>query len=668
MIRRRTDRAPFASRAVACAALLSTAVATAKSPTTAPTTAPATAPAVAKAPASQPTVVDKPVRPADAQPAVTASIKELAAKIRKQTADQAATAALPKVAAFDLSSAVVERPADFSLFGGGDPSALTLRSLVERLHQARDDKSVRAVLMTLNGPGTSLAQSQEIRDALVECRKAGKKTFVYADGYDTDSYTIASGATNVCLLPGGEVMIPGVGIQTMYLKGLFDKLGVKADYVQIGAYKGADEEYTRTAPSPEFTGEINKLMDGLYDQLVTGIASHRNLPVSAVKEAVDQSILTAADAKQRGFVDHLVDMDGLRQLMADELGGKLDVVNDYGAPKKDEIDFSSPFGLLAALTKKPAASTKPTVALVFCDGVIVDGSGGGGGPAIPGISGGATVGSDNIRAAMREVARDDTVKAVVIRINSPGGSALASEAMWQAVRRVAKDKPVVISVGNMAASGGYYLASAGDRIFADPSAIVGSIGVVGGKFVYHDLMDKFGITTATFNRGRNADLFGSETPFSDRQRRMVRDWMTSTYDQFTERVMTTRRGKIKDISAVAQGRVFVAANARELGMVDEIGGLDAALTYAAGQADLTEGKFDVRQVPAPRTLGDLLGGGGGASAAAAALPRVDFSAETALLSALPPDTRAMVGQQLAIMHLMQQRPVVLAAPFVVRLK
>ena len=572
------------------------------------------------------------------------------------------------MAAFDLSATVVERPADFSVFSGGDAGAIVLRSLVERLHHARDDKSVRAILMTLNGPGTNLSQSQEIRDALIECRKAGKKTFVYADGYDTDSYTIASGATNVCLLPGGEVMIPGVGIQTMYLKGLFDKLGVVADYVQIGAYKGADEEYTRTGPSKEFEGEINKLMDGLYAQVVNGIAANRNLPVSAVKEAVDQSIMTASDAKQRGFVDHLVDMDGLRQLMADELGTKLDVVNDYGADAKGDVDFSNPFGILAALTKEPAVSTKPAVAVVFADGVIVDGAGGGGGPSIPGISGGATVGSDNIRYAMREVARDAQVKAVVIRINSPGGSALASEAMWQAVRRVAKDKPVVISVGNMAASGGYYLASAGDRIFADPSAIVGSIGVVGGKFVYKDLMDKFGVTTQEFTRGKNADMFGSSTPFSDRQRRMVRDWMTETYDQFTQRVMTTRAGKIKNIADVAQGRVFIAANAKDLGMVDEIGGLDAAITYAAGQVDLSGENFDVRQVPAPRTLGDLLTGSAGPSAASPLVPKIEISVESSLLSALPPEVRSMVGQQVQILHLMQQHPVVLAAPFVVRVK
>ncbi len=618
----------------------------------------AAAPPATQPAATRPGVAE---RPAVASPAVTASIHDLAAKIRNMDQKAAAQAALPKVACFDLSTPVVEKPADFSIFGG-DPNALTLRSLVERLHHARDDKTVRAVLLTLNAPGTNLSQSQEIRDALIECRKAGKKTFVYADGYDTDSYTIASGATNVCLLNGGEMMIPGVGIETTYLKGTFDKLGVVADYVQIGVYKGADEEFTRTGPSKEFEGEINKLVDGLYDQVVSGISANRNIPVEQVKAAIDQSIMTAAEAKQRGFVDHLVDMDGLRDLMKDEIGTKVDVVQDYDGVKRDDVDLSSPFALLAMLTKKPAVSTRPAVAVVFADGVIVDGGGGAGG-----LTGGATIGSDTIRAAMREAARDDTVKAVVIRINSPGGSALASEAMWQAVRRVAKDKPVVISVGSMAASGGYYLACAGDRIFADPGAIVGSIGVVGGKFVTKGLYDKLGLTTDGFYRGRNADMFSSDSEFTDRQRRMVRDWMTATYDQFTERVMTTRAGKIKNIADVAQGRVFVAGQAKDLGMIDEIGGLDAALTYAAGQSDLPEGGYDVRTVPAPKSLADLLTGETGPSALAPLQPKVELSPDS-ILQAVPADVRSVLGEQLAILHLMQQRPVVLAAPFVVRVK
>ncbi len=637
-------------RLSACVLLLSAAVCAAKYAAN-PTTAPSAVAGATTMPTTGPTATGATTLPVN----IRASIHDLAQKIRQLDEDEEK---LPKVAYFDLNRPVVEKPADFSLFDS-EPG-LTLRSLIERLRHARDDQSVRAVLLTLSDPGVNLAQAQEIRDALIDLRRAGKQTFVYADGYDTDSYTVATGATNVCMLPGGEIMLPGVGIETMYLKGLFDKLGVKADYVQIGEYKGADEEYTRTAPSEEFRGELNKLMDSLYTQVVDGISLNRNLSKEQVKAVIDESILTAQAAKDRGFVDHLVDEDGLRDLISQELSTKVQLVKDYDAPKRDQIDLSSPFALFSLMMKRPAESSKPTVAIVFASGVIVDGEGGGG------LFGGATIGSEVIRRGMREASRDDNIKAIVIRINSPGGSALASEAMWQSVRRVAKDKPVIISVGSMAASGGYYLACAGDHIFADSSAIVGSIGVVGGKFVIKDLYDKLGLTTESFTRGRNADLFSSTTTFSDGQRRMVTNWMKQTYDQFTTRVMTTRGGKIKDIDQVARGRVFIAQQARDLGMVDEIGGIDKAIAYAADKVNLKADDYDVRIVPAPKTLADYINGSS-EDAQSPIQPKVEIS-DASIFKALSPGVRSMVGEQLQMLQLLQDRPVVLAAPFAIRVK
>jgi protease-4 len=218
--------------------------------------------------------------------------------------------------------------------------------------------------------------------------------------------------------------------------------------------------------------------------------------------------------------------------------------------------------------------------------------------------------------------------------------------MWQAARAVAAKKPLVISIGSMAASGGYYLASAGDQIYADPTAIVGSIGVVGGKFVTKDLFDKLGIGTAPFRRGRNAGLFSSNQPFDERQRRMVTNWMKQTYEQFTRRVMTTRKGKIKDIDQVARGRIFMAKQARELGMVDEIGGIEAALADAAGRAKLAPGAFDVRVLPRPTVQ----------------------VGETSLLRALDASTRRSLTQHLDMLRLLQDRPVVLVSPFTVTVR
>jgi protease-4 len=529
------------------------------------------------------------------------------------------------------------------------------------MHMARDDKDIRAVLITLGQSGLNLAQAQEVRDALGDLRKAGKKTFVYSDNYDTIGYTVATGATDVCLLTGGEIMIPGIGMQATFYKGIFDKVGVQADYVQIGEYKGAEEPYTRTKPSEELKGELNKLVDALYNQIIDGIASNRNVSKDAVRQLIDDTIVPAQAAKDRGFVDHLLDVDQLRDLMTKELGNKVDLVYDFGRPQQPQMDLSNPFSLLASMTKRPEPSNKPAVALIYAEGTIVDGEGEGG------LFGADGVGSAAMRRALRSAAKDDSVKAVVIRIDSPGGSALASEVMWQAARHVAEKKPVIISIGSMAASGGYYLACSGDYIFADPSAIVGSIGVVGGKFVLQGLYDKIGLSSEAFYRGRNADLFSDSKPFDERQRRLVTNWMRNTYEQFTDRVMHTRKDKIKDIDQVARGRIFLAKNAKELGMVDEIGGVEAALTYAAGKAKLAKGQYDVRVLPQPKTLADMLMGNAGNQAAFPFKPQIKLS-EDSILRAMPAKIQRAVGEQVQLMQLFQDRPIALVSPVQITVK
>jgi protease-4 len=348
-------------------------------------------------------------------------------------------------------------------------------------------------------------------------------------------------------------------------------------------------------------------------------------------------------------------------MLQKDLGGEPSLIADYGLAKRDQVDLSSPFALFSLLTKREEAPQGPAVAIIYAEGVIADGAGGG-------LFSDAGVASDQMRKAFRVASRDEDIKAVVIRIDSPGGSALASEAMWQSVRRLAEKKPVVISVGTMAASGGYYLACAGDKIYADPAAIVGSIGVVGGKFVYKDLFDKLGLHAEAFDRGSNADLFSSDQPFTDRQRKMVTAWMTQTYHQFTDRVMTTRKGKIKDIDAVARGRVFCAEQAKDLGMVDEIGGLEDAIAGAAQMAGLGKDGYDVRIVPAPKTLGDILTGAG-ADESFPFAPKAQAGATAdSILNLLGQPEHAALLEELQTLQLLQKRPVVLTMPFIVTIK
>jgi protease-4 len=371
-------------------------------------------------------------------------------------------------------------------------------------------------------------------------------------------------------------------------------------------------------------------------------------------------MVPAKTAKEKGLVDHLLDVDGLRDLMTSQLGDKVTLIHDYGIEAAPTIDLSNPFAILSLLNKKPAdGAAKPCVALIYAEGEIVDGSGG---DSL--FSTSETIGSDDIRQAMRLAARDPNVKSIVIRIDSPGGSALASEAMWQAVRRAAAAKPVIISVGTMAASGGYYLATSGNYIFADPTAIVGSIGVVGGKFVLKDLFNKVGISTFSVQRGANADLFSEDTPWTDTQRQLVTNWMQDTYQQFTTRVMTTRKGKIANIDDVAQGRIFMARQAKDLGLVDAIGGEQTALDYAADKGGLAPGQYEVRVLPPAKTLADILGGAGGAQSLTNITPHVSI-ADDSILRMMSPSTRDLVLKQIQMMELFQKHPVQLLWPVTV---
>jgi protease-4 len=636
-----------------CALALAASPLVADPPTTKPSSPPATRPAeeqVAQAPSTE-----VPVRADDGQEQQTTEQKKFptpAELIRQMKERKAAEQARTLVAQIDFSMPMSEQPAPVGLFG---ETGFDLRTVLGRLAQAEQDESCHAVLLTFfNGGMMNYAQAQELRSSLDRLRKANKRTFVYADTFDTMSYLVASAATDVVLMDGGEVFIPGVAIEPMFYRGALDKLGIVPDYVQIGEYKGAEEPYTRKKPSEELAGEMNQLADALYEQIVDHIAVGRDIQPSQVRKLIDRAMIPAADAVKLGLVDHLADADGLRGLMKEELSNDVRIESEYGVEEAEGgFDPDNPFSILAMMQPQEPEIAGPSIALIYAEGVITGGESGSGG-----LFGESGVGSETIRRAIRMAERDDNVKAIVIRIDSPGGSALASEAMYQSVRRVAETKPVIISIGGMAASGGYYLAVAGDHIIADPAAIVGSIGVVGGKLVLSGLYEKLGLTTATFARGQNANLFSDSEEWDNRQRRMVRDWMTNTYDQFTDRVMSTREGKIQDIDAVARGRIFLAKDARSLGMVDELGGIELALERAAEQAELEE--YDVVVLPG-QSFNPLAGMG-------FPFGQVASPETRAMLELIPPHVRQALGRMIQLGRLLEERPVVLMSPYVIRVQ
>jgi len=370
-------------------------------------------------------------------------------------------------------------------------------------------------------------------------------------------------------------------------------------------------------------------------------------------------MLPASAAKEMGLVDQVIDVDALREVMARKIGRPVDIVRGYGQEKRDEVDLSSPFAVFQLLSRRPQASEEPAIALVYVDGMIVEGEGG------EGLLSDSVASDGAIRKAMRIIARDPDIKAAVIRINSPGGSALASEAAWQAIHRVAKDKPVVVSIGGMAASGGYYIACAGDRIYADPSAVIGSIGVVGGKISLAGLYQKVGVTTEIYARGANAGMFNSAAPFTDSQRAMLNNLMRQTYDQFVDRVMQTRKGRIAEIDKVARGRIFIGETAVKLGLADEIGGIDKALAYAADKGGLGKG-FKVRVLPAPKSLADLLSGDG--ETAAVSVPSMQSQLLPQELAILPPAVRRLTLYNIAAIQEMNRTPVLLLPPAIFQVR
>ncbi len=579
------------------------------------------------------------------------SLLEALQKITGLAGDQNPPApAAAQVAVFALERPLLEKPPEYDFFGY--ENQLALHSLLHRLHLAADDKGIEAVLVTFAGDTLNLAQAMEVRDALRRINRSGKRTFAYADSYDTATYIAASGASDICLLEGGELMLPGVSLEATFAKGLLDKVGVQADSIQIGEFKGADEEMTRSSASPQLRGELNRLLDGMYSQLIDSIAAARKLPAQDVRKYIDLGMIDAASAFKGHLVDHLGDKESLGKLLSAELGKEVELEDQYAAGDRDQVDLSSPFGILSLLMKKPHSSGLPQIALIHVQGLIVDGEGG------DGLLGGASCGSEDVRRALRLAERDGNVKAIVLRIDSPGGSALASEAMWQAARKAAGIKPLIVSVGAMAASGGYYLACAGDQIIADPAAIVGSIGVVGGKLVVKDLYAKLGLQAESFSRGQNAAMFSSTQPFDQRQRQQLTDWMKLTYRQFTGRVMQGRGNKITDIDQVARGRIFLAPQAVELGLVDRLGGLDDALDAAARRVHMGWGGYEIRVIPASRTLADVISGQTEA--------RWPYQLQTAAAGwrMLPANLAGPLWRQLQLAQMLQQRNVLLVCPVV----
>lgn len=504
-----------------------------------------------------------------------------------------------------LDGPVLEAPADdmdLSVIFGGQ-KAKTLRQWINMIDKAAGDRDIHGIVMLVENPGLGLSQVEEFTRALKRFQKTGKKVYCYIDYAGNVSYALAAAADHITLAQYSGLEILGLHAELSYFKGLFEKIGVEADMMHCGDYKSALEPFTRTEPSKEAAEQINWLLDGLFGRWQQLIADGRGLSPADVKAAIDAAPLNAETAEKRRLVDAVASFADFKQMIKKEYGQDVEVVKKYPKDKDFSLKFDNPFALIETISKlfeKTTETAKPGIGLIYIEGAIVTG------PSGKGMLAGSTVGSTTIRAAFEKARQDDNIKAVVVRVNSPGGSALASDIIWVAETRCAKVKPLVVSMGNVAGSGGYYVAIPGDMIFAEESTITGSIGVVGGKFVTKGLFeDKLGITTTEFDRGKNAGLMSMNRRWNDSEREHIRRLLYEVYDQFKGRVIESRGDRIKgDLEPLAGGRVYTGRQALEHGLVDRIGGLYEALEYAAEKADLDD--YEVYVLPKKKGFEDIL--------------------------------------------------------------
>lgn len=516
----------------------------------------------------------------------------------------APAAAGDKLVHFRLRGELPEAPPkmELNLFSLGAEQPISMYDLLKALNKARKDDTVRGVLFELDEAALGFAQIQELRAQFEKLKSADKDVWVYTEVMTPGQYLLASAASKVVMMPKGELVLMGLYGEASYFKRMLDKIGVQADIIHCGDYKSAGEPFYLEGPSKPAEEQQNRLLDSIFEQLVGQIAESRKLSADDVKKLIDRGLLSPEDAVKEKLVDELAYREDLTKTLKKRYGDDFKLDRRYGKDKGMDLDPSNPFAMFNAIfgqmMKGPSKSDKPAIALIYVDSMITSGS------SEDGVFGGNS-GSTTIRRAIEKAAQDKNIKAVVLRVDSPGGSAVASEVIAEAVKRCKKEKPLVVSMGNVAASGGYYVSCLSDAIFAEPGTITGSIGVVGGKMVTKGLWDWVGITGHEYQRGALADTFNSNRKFEDDERKLVTDMMYRVYGDFKDRVTAGRRSKIKgELESLAGGRVYTGKQALEIGLVDKLGGMADAIQYAADQAEMS--KYELRILPEPKNLFDML--------------------------------------------------------------
>lgn len=542
-------------------------------------------------------------------------------------------------AQIDIKGNYSEGPQAPGLFG---ELSETLAVALGKFDNAARDAKIAGVILKIDGPSIGWAKMRALRSGIAKVQAAGKKVYATLNEADNMDFLLATACDEIWMPEAGVLTTLGLRAEVTFYKKAFDLLGVKAEMLRVGEFKSAGEPYSRTEMSPEFRKEMEEILDDFYQQLTTTLAESRKVPVEKVRELIDSAPLTARQAFENKLIDHVGYQDELESALAKTHEGKtLKVLRKYGK-KKVDTDLNSLAGMMKfieALTggeQPKKKSANPKLAIIHAQGMIVTGA-----SSVDFLSGESTMGSDTMIKAIREARTDPMVKAIVLRIDSPGGSALASDLMWRELELV--EKPFVVSMGDTAASGGYYIAMGADRIFAEPGTITGSIGVVGMKLATGGVMEKVGVTTDVISRGKNSGINSTTQGYTEGERAAMQKILDEIYSQFTHKAAAGRKMPWEQLEKLARGRVYTGNAALKLGLVDELGGLDAAIAHAKKLAGLNpDEKLERLDLPkAANPLDALLGGAD--SGADSRLPNQGAALRNLLGELLPQGTSRAWG-------------------------
>jgi protease-4 len=475
----------------------------------------------------------------------------------------------------DLTGALVEDIGSHPIERVMNRKRLALRTLVNRLASASEDPKVVGLLAKLGATSMSLAQAQELAQAVARFRTRGKYAIAWAEtfgelGRGTTAYVVATGFNELWLQPSGSVGLMGSASGGVFLRGALDLAQVEPLFSQRHEYKSAADTFLRTEFTEAHREATERLAKSAYEQIVSTVAASRRLPEDAVRALIDRAPIPAVEAKESGLVDHLGYRDAVREAV------------DHKWPEKPTLLYVSRYQRRWDGVRRARQVRRPAVGLIEATGSIRMGR------SKPGPIGQAT-GSDTVAAAFRAAVKDDRTKVIVLRVNSPGGSYVASDTIWREVCRAREaGKPVVVSMGDVAASGGYFISAAADVIVAEPATITGSIGVLGGKMQASSLFRRFGVNVESLGLGRHALMFSSQTGFSEDEWAKLNEWLDFVYDDFTAKVALGRDMSREAVHEVARGRVWTGSDAADRGLVDELGGLRRAFDIARQKAGLPD--------------------------------------------------------------------------------